>query len=323
MAGQVIIGSVRNAPQLAPAEREFIFDICCTLAVVRQFFRRVISQTDCILCHIQAQQEVFAVFSPVIQPFQICTGFAEEFQLHLFKFSGTEGEVTGCDFVTEGFTNLTDTEGQFFSCGSLHIFEVYEDTLCGFGTQINHVFRILCYALEGLEHQVKLTDICEVMRAAGRACNLIIVYEFLHFFICPAVYNHFGHIMGCHVVFNQLIGAETLLTFLTVHQRVGEAANVTGCHPCLGVHQDCTVNADILGVFLNKFLPPCFFHVVFQLYTQRAIIPCVCQTAVNFGTGVNKASVFCQCYDFFHRFYCHLNSSLFLWDSPMYLARDE
>ena len=111
VAGQVIIGSVRNAPQLAPAEREFIFDICCTLAVVRQFFGRVISQTDCILCHIQAQQEVFAVFSPVIQPFQICTGFAEEFQLHLFKFSGTEGKVTGCDFVTEGFTNLTDTEG--------------------------------------------------------------------------------------------------------------------------------------------------------------------------------------------------------------------
>ena len=31
---------------------------------------------------------------------------------------------------------------------------------------------------------------------------------------------------------------------------------------------------------------------------------------VNFGTGVNKASVFCQCYDFFHRFYCHFNSSL-------------
>ena len=148
------------------------------------------------------------------------------------------------------------------------------------------------------------------MCAAGRADNLIIVYKFLHLFICPTVYNHFGHIVGCHVVFNQLIGAETLLTFLTVHQRVGEAANVTGCHPCLGVHQDCTVNADILRVFLNKFLPPCFFHVIFQFYTQRAIIPCVCQTAVNFGTGVNKASVFCQCYDFFHRFYCHFNSSL-------------
>ena len=162
------------------------------------------------------------------------------------------------------------------------------------------------------------------MFAACRAWYIVIFNEVHHFFLRPSIYRalQFNSVLLAEIL-NDLVCAETLMTFLTVHQRVREASQMSGCNPCLRVHQDCTVNADILGVFLNKFLPPCFFHVVFQLYTQRAIIPCVCQTAVNFGTGVNKASVFCQCYDFFHRFYCHLNSSLFLWDSPMYLARDE
>ena len=112
------------------------------------------------------------MFSSTANHSRSVPGFAEEFQLHLLKLSGTESEVTGCDLVTEGLTDLTDTEGNFLSGSSLYILEVYEDTLCGFGTEIYRVLRILGNTLEGLEHQVELTDIGEVMLAAGRAENL-------------------------------------------------------------------------------------------------------------------------------------------------------
>ena len=143
------------------------------------------------------------------------------------------------------------------------------------------------------------------MRAAGRAGNLIVVYEFLHLLVAPAVYRNLGHVVFLHVFLDQLICAETFFTFLTVHQRVAEAAYMTGCDPCLRVHQDSAVHANIIGAFLDEFLPPCFFYVIFQLNANRTVIPCVCQTAVNFRAGIDETPVFCQRNNFFHRFYCH------------------
>ena len=87
---------------------------------------------------------------------------------------------------------------------------------------------------------------------------------------------------------------------------------MAGRNPDLRVHQDGAVQADVVGVLLNKALPPGALDVVFQLHTQRAIVPGVGKTAVNFGTGKNEASAFAQGDDFFHRFLgiVHLESFL-------------
>ena len=78
------------------------------------------------------------------------------------------------------------------------------------------------------------------------------------------------------------------MAFLTVHQRIGKSAEMTGSYPCLRVHQDRTVNAYVVRALHDEFLPPCFFHVVFQFNTERAVIPGICQAAVNSEPGYTK-----------------------------------
>ncbi len=124
---------------------------------------------------------------PVLEPLKVGARLAEELKLHLLELTGTESEVTRCDLVTEGFTDLADTERNLLSGGSLYVLEVYENTLCSLRTEIDSVLGILGNTLEGLEHQVELTDICEVVLAAGRAGNLVLVDEVLHLFLGPGI----------------------------------------------------------------------------------------------------------------------------------------
>ena len=49
----------------------------------------------------RAQQPLVAEVAPVAEPLQIGAGLAEELQLHLLELTGTEGEVTRCNLVTE------------------------------------------------------------------------------------------------------------------------------------------------------------------------------------------------------------------------------
>ena len=58
--------------------------------------------------------------------------------------------------------------GQLFAGGALDVGEVDKDALRGLGAQVNLVFRVLGDALEGLEHQVELADVGEVLLAAVR-----------------------------------------------------------------------------------------------------------------------------------------------------------
>ena len=46
-------------------------------------------------------------------------------------------------------------------------------------------------------------------------------------------------------VLDDLVGTEALMALLAVHQRVGEAAHVAGCHPDFRVHEDCGISATL------------------------------------------------------------------------------
>ena len=152
MLRQVVIGTIRDAPQLAPAERKKELDIRRTLAVEAELFRRVVAQTHLIFLDAESQQPVTAEASPVLEPVKIRAGLAEELQFHLLKLTGTEGKVTRSDLVAEGFTDLADAERNLLAGSSLYVLEVYEDTLCCLGAQIYGILRILGNTLESLEH---------------------------------------------------------------------------------------------------------------------------------------------------------------------------
>ena len=121
--------------------------------------------------------------TPVVKPLEVSTRLAEEFKFHLLELTHAENEVTGRDFVTERFTDLTDTKGEFLSRRTLYVYEVGENTLRRFGTEINGIFSVFGNALESLKHKVELTDISKVMFFTSRAGNIVFFNERFHFFV--------------------------------------------------------------------------------------------------------------------------------------------
>ena len=312
MLCQVIVCSVSNTPQFPPAKREQELHVCGSLAVEAQLFLIVVAITYLILFKTQRTEPVKAELLPVCKPFKVCIRLTEKFQLHLLKLTGTEGKVSRSDLITERFTDLSDSKWNFLSGGSLYILKVYENTLRGFRTKVYGIFCILSYTLEGLEHQVKLTDVCKVMFAAAWAGNLMLFDKFHHLFLRPGIYASFNlDPMLCTVVLDQLICTETLMALLTVHQRIRKSAQVTRSYPCLRIHKNRTVYAYIVGRLLNKFLPPRSFYVVFQLHTQVSIVPGICQTTVNLRARIDESSGFCQSNNFFHCFFHNYSPKFF------------
>ena len=319
MLGKVVVRSVGNAPQLAPAEGEQELNIRSRFGIEGKLFLIMVTDTHFFRFDSQGLQPVDTELLPVSKPFQISVGLTEEFQLHLLKFTGTEGKVSGSDFVTEGFAHLADAEGNLLSGGTLYVFEVHKNTLCGFRTKVNRILRILGNALEGLEHQVKLTDIRKIMFAAARAGNVMFFNEIHHFFLIPAVNGAVQlYAVVRSVIFNYFVRTETLVAFLTVHQRIGKAAQMAAGHPCLRVHENGAVNTHIIRISGDEFLPPCLLHIIFQLHAQVAVIPCIGKASVNFGPGVYKASRFGQSHNFFHCLF-HFFSSCFIRYASFYL----
>ena len=145
------------------------------------------------------------------------------------------------------------------------------------------------------------------MFSTGRTGQCMLFHKLFHLFLAPAVNALFQrNIVLCTVILDEFIRPETLMAFPAVHQRIRKTTQMTAGHPGLGIHQNSTVHAHIVGVFHNKFLPPCFFYIILQFHAKIAIVPCIGQAAVNIGSRIYKASRFCQrhnplqCQCFFH-----------------------
>ena len=64
---------------------------------------------------------------------------------------------------------------------------------------------------------------------------------------CPTCGKHdFTEIREFNLMFNKFISSETLMAFFTIHKRVAEYAKMTTCNPCLWIHKDRTIYADII-----------------------------------------------------------------------------
>ena len=70
----------------------------------------MIAKTQVFLFDAERKKPFITGLSPILKPLGLGAGLAEELKLHLFKLSGSESKVSGCDLITERFTYLTDTE---------------------------------------------------------------------------------------------------------------------------------------------------------------------------------------------------------------------
>ena len=145
------------------------------------------------------------------------------------------------------------------------------------------------------------------MLAAGRAWNLMLPDISLHLLMAPSVnaVSDINAILMC-IVFDHLIRTETLMAFLTVHQRVAESAQVSACHPGLRIHQDRAIHTYVIWRFLNKLLPPGFLYIVLKLYSKIAVIPCIRKPAIDLRSRIHESSGFCQSHNLFHRLFNHI-----------------
>ena len=302
--GQVVVGTIGHAPQLAPAEGEQELKVRGSLGIEAQLLRIVVAETEILILQANGQQPVVAEGAPVVEPLQIGAGLAEEFQLHLLEFPDAEDEVARRNLVAEGLADLADAEGQLLPGGALDVVEVHKDALRRLGTEVDGVLRVLGNALEGLEHQVELADICEIVLAAGGAGDIVLLNEVLHLLLGESVHRlgQFKARLGAPVL-NELIGPEPLMAFPAVHQRIGEAAEVAAGHPRLRIHEDGGIQAHVVGVLLHEFLPPCVLDVLLQLRAERAVVPGVGEAAVDFAAGEHKAPVLAQGNNFVHGFF--------------------
>ena len=150
-----------------------------------------------------------------------------------------------------------------------------------------------------LEHQIELADIREVVLAAVRTRNLLFFDIGSKLIVGPA-FDRFLASVFVHIFFDKLVGAEARLAGLAVHERIVEAPDVTGSDPGLRVHQNRGVKPYVVRGLLDKLLPPGFFDVVLHFDTDRAVIPRVRQSVVNFRTREDNPPGFGQTYDLAH-----------------------
>ena len=169
-------------------------------------------------------------------------GTDEVFQLHLFEFAGTEGEVARGDFVAEGFPDLADAEGDLLAGGFQDIAELDEDGLGRFGTEVGHVLFRFNRPDKGLEHEIERTRFGFLAFAFGG--------------------GDFG--MPRAGGFVELIGAESGFAEFAVDHEVDKGVNMPGGLPDLGMHDDGGVDGDDV-VPAGHFFPPELADVPFQL----------------------------------------------------------
>ena len=118
MAAQIIVRAVSYAPEFAPSEGEEELKVCGRLGIEGELFRLMVTQAQAFFLDAQAEQPVTAEGTPVVEPFEVFAGLAEEFKFHLLKLTHTENEVAGRDLVAEGLADLCNTSGELLAGGT-------------------------------------------------------------------------------------------------------------------------------------------------------------------------------------------------------------
>ena len=308
MARQVEVRAVVRAVDLAPTKREQELDVARCLRVVRELL--VVVEAQVLGRQAEVLEILLAVRLEVIVQRGVVALLAEGLELHLLELDRAEDEVARRDLVAERLADLPDAERQLRAHRALHVQEVDVFALCVFGAQVDDALIVVRDAAERLEHQVELPDIREIVLAAVRAGDVVVLDVLEHLLLRHAVCVR----VRVEIV-DQVVGAVAHLALLAVEQRVGERGHVAARLPHARVHQDVGVHLVAVLTLLDEALSPRILDVVFQPCAERAVIPRIGETAVDVASRENEASVFAQGDDFLHRLFfglqnlLHLNSS--------------
>ncbi len=131
---------------------------------------------------------------------------------------------------------------------------------------------------------------------------MMFLHIFRQFFVRPTVYRKLNSIFLIPV-FHDFIRSMSAFALLAINQWIIESRNMTRSHPYTWVHQNRAINTYIVRTLLYKLLPPCFFDIVFQLYTKWSIIPTVCKASINLRTWIDKTTICRESNDSFHCFH--------------------
>ena len=172
MLAQVEVRTAVDTLYLLEAERHLKLDVGSCIGIVSQFL--VIVVTILLVAQSQSLVPFQTGLFPFLEPLHLFARTNEELHLHLFELAHTEDELASHNLVTEGLTNLSDTEGHLHTACLLYVQEVHEDTLSRFRTQIYLHGSIGCRTHLGREHQVELTHVGPVACTRNRADNLTI-----------------------------------------------------------------------------------------------------------------------------------------------------
>ena len=157
MALQVEVRSRVNAFDLAPAEREQVFDVLGSCSIVCELLVRLAAQS--VGLDAERREPVPALLPPVLEPCGLGAGRNEELHLHLLEFARAEQEVLRVELVAERLADLRDAEGRTHPRRLHHVLEVDEDALGRFGTEVDGVRGVFDGAYERLEHQVEVANL--------------------------------------------------------------------------------------------------------------------------------------------------------------------
>src|ERR687896_708030 len=116
----------------------------------------MLPQSKALFADAQIEVPGHPLVEPVLVPLLVGPGLDEELHLHLFELARAEDEVMRCDLVAERLALLCDPERYLLAGSLLNRGEVYEHPLRRFGTEVDHVGRVLNGTHMRLEHEVEL-----------------------------------------------------------------------------------------------------------------------------------------------------------------------
>ena len=65
---------------------------------------------------------------------------------------------------------------------------------------------------------------------------------------------------------------------------------MTACFPHSRIHKNRSIQTDHVRPLVDEGLPPEFLDTILQLHAERAVIPCIRESAVDLRTGENKTA---------------------------------
>ena len=275
---EIVVGPVGDAFELLRAKGKFVQEVISPLGIESPVFIRNIQHGDFIPGDADRLIPGQAVGEPLFEPFFSFRRADEKFDLHLFEFAGAEGEVARINLVSEGFSDLGDTEGEFFAGDFENVFELDKHGLGGFRAEVGEVTVVLNGSDVGFEHQIKLAGFGQ-FAATG--------------------IDHFAGLLGAGGG-GDLVGAEATLAGFAIHHGVGEGGFVTAGLPDGTAHENGPVHADDVVPALGHRLPPVVLEVAFEFGSQGAVVPGSVQSAIDLGRLKDEAPAFAEGHDFFH-----------------------